>query len=142
MNDSQYIVYGVGSLNRESQLGVYDDLSGAQKRIREIHDRGHMVYYDRVDIVKVTEEVVETTSESEPQFENLQDQLYRLEERHVGLRHEMLYDIEDIQDDVLAQRNELALEIFDRSNDRDTLRMLIADLQEEVANLRSQVDRR
>ena len=127
---------GVGN---ETTLGEYDTLEEAEKRVREVHDRGHMIYYTKVNIFEVKETltrikdvkstVVQTTEPVVPppttvplfhpdyerqgvqtvtaDYEKLRDTVYHLEDRHVGLRHELLKEIEGLQDDMLALRAEL-----------------------------------
>ena len=159
--DCKYEVIGVyGESDMKQGLGTFDDLRDAQKRLRELHDRGHMVYYDRVMIVRVSEEVVSVSEESqptvdyerqgvrsEPDTEALREWMRQLEDRHVGLRHELGGDIDHVYEHI----DELREQVDNLESASSTLRddvlaykevteELDAAMRHEVAGLRREME--
>ena len=152
---------GVGN---ETTLGEYDTLEEAEKRVREVHDRGHMIYYTKVDIVEVKETltrikdvkstVVQTTEPKDPDYEcpvvpsptvglfhpdyerqglqtveqmtadyeELRDTVYHLEDRHVGLRHELSTDMEMLEDSLEELKDNLAEDLRDLRMELEEMR--------------------
>ena len=130
-NKTQYKVVGIfGGPKHEHVLGTFDNRAEAMEQVRNLtHESDYRnTSFDEVLIVKVSEEVVLRPSPFEQKgerrsfhpdyerqgvqtvtadYEELRDTVYHLEDRHVGLRHELLEEIEVLQDDMLALRAEL-----------------------------------
>ena len=154
--DCKYEVIGVyGESDMKQGLGTFDDLQDAQKRLRELHDRGHMAYYDRVMIVRVSEEVVSVSEESQPTVdyerqgvrsvsdtEELREWMRQLEDRHVGLRHELGGDIDHVYEHIAELRDEvLAYKEITEELDR-AMRHEVAGLRREIETLRNESERK
>ena len=130
-NKTQYKVVGIfGGPKHKHVLGTFDNRAEAMDQVRTLPYESDYrnTSFDEVLIVKVSEEVVLRPSPFEQKgerrsfhpdyerqgvqtvtadFEKLRDTVYHLEDRHVGLRHELLKEIEDLQDDMLAMRADL-----------------------------------
>ena len=78
--------------------------------------------------------VVDTTG-----VEELRDLLQHLEDRHVGLRHELLNDMEDLQDDVEEIRDDAASAAADIDNLDGAMRHEVAGLRREMESLRAEL---
>ena len=94
--------------------------------------------YERVGVVDTATAVATTPVESAKELEELRDLLHHLEDRHVGLRHELLTDFEALQDDVEELRDDAA----GTAADIDGLEETVAGLRREVAELRQSAERR
>ena len=76
--------------------------------------------------------VVDTTP-----VEELRDLLHHLEDRHVGLRHELLNDMEVLQDDIEEIRDDAASAAADIDNLEEAMRHEVAGLRRELEVLRA-----
>jgi chromosome segregation ATPase len=85
------------------------------------------VDYERVGVVATA-----TTTE----LKELRDLLHHLEDRHVGLRHELLSDMEDLQDDVEELREEEVRASAEINNLDEAIRHEVAGLRREMEDLR------
>ena len=130
-NKTQYKVVGIfGGPKHEHVLGTFDNRAEAMEQVRNLtHESDYRnTSFDEVLIVKVSEEVVLRPSQFEHKgerrsfhpdyerqgvqtvtadFEELRDTVYHLEDRHVGLRHELLKEIEDLQEEVADLRSQV-----------------------------------
>ena len=71
--------------------------------------------------------------------EELRDLLHHLEDRHVGLRHELLTDFEALQDDVEELRDDAASAAAEIDNLDGAMRHEVAGLRREMESLRAEL---
>ena len=145
MNPNQTKNYKVMGINANTlgdhHLGTYESREDADKRVAEVYEKGHMEYYARVRIIEVTEEVRSTSfsadydkgypgvdyerqgvQHGDVKHEDLQDHLNSLEDRHVGLRHDVIHDMETLEDKFDKLKEELAEEVLELRKELEELR--------------------
>lgn len=150
----QYKVIGISGAPRNTHtLGTYECIRDAQERVKSWRGDADFKYtaFDEVKIVKHSQVTVQTTVERKqhaPDYERqgvqtqtadfleLQDTVRHLEDRHVGLRHELLSEIEDLQDDIEELREEEVRASAEINNLDEAMRDEVAGLRREVEDLR------
>jgi len=80
-----------------------------------------------------------TGVESAKELKELRDLLHHLEDRHVGLRHELLTDFEALQDDVEELRDDAASAAAEIDNLDGAMRHEVAGLRREMESLRAEL---
>ena len=145
-NKTQYKVVGIfGGPKHEHVLGTFDNRAEAMEQVRNLtHESDYRnTSFDEVLIVKVSEEVVLRPSQFEHKgerrsfhpdyerqgvqtvtadFEKLRDTVYHLEDRHVGLRHELSTDMEMLEDSLEELKDNLAEDLRDLRMELEEMR--------------------
>ena len=169
MNPNQTKNYKVMGINANTlgdhHLGTYETREDADKRVAEVYEKGHMEYYARVRIIEVTEEVRSTSfsadydkgypgvdyerqgiQHGDVKHESLQEQLDHLEDRHVGLRHDVIHDMETLEDKFEEFKGDLEQDLDELrrcvAEDKEVMGQEVADLRKELEELRGSSERR
>ena len=148
----------------ETELGTYDDLYTAETRVDTWLDDPIYKYstFSEVRIVKNTSKIVSvardqfvTTPDYERQgvrsvsadYEELRETVRNLEDRHVGLRHELSEDIdyvydhitelrEEVAKEIKAVRHDVTMDIMNTDSDIRALKNEVEALRREIKDLR------
>ena len=167
--ETKYVVIGTwGAKNHETELGTYETLTEAETRADTLSEDKIYEYshFHEVRIEKhssiIVHRVKDIPNPSSPDYErqgvkesfqvseNLQEQINRLEDRHVGLRHECHADIdhayekiETLQDEVAEGfeelRRDVTMDLMNSDSDLHALKDEVAVLRREMETLRSEI---
>ena len=165
---TEYRVIGIwGAQNHTTVLGTYDDLYTAETRVDTWPDDPIYKYsaFHEVRIEKHTSNIVsvarDQTSSPTPDYErqgvqvrdtfqpfdDLQETVRNLEDRHVGLRHELGEDIdyvydhitelrEEVAKEIKAVRHDVTMDIMNTDSDIRALKNEVEALRREIEDLR------
>ena len=134
-------------------LGTYNCIREARIMVDTWKDDPQYKYamFDELKIVKHSQVTLQTSKQTlatqvdyerqgvqtqTADFLELQDTVRHLEDRHVGLRHDVLSDMEDLQDDIEELREEVTSASADIDNLDEAMRHEVAGLRREVEDLR------
>jgi len=95
--------------------------------------------YERVGVVDTASAVDTTGVESAKELKELRDLLHSLEDRHVGLRHELLTDFEALEDQVEDLRDDVE-DLRDAVSATADIDVLEDAMKHEVAGLRREME--
>ena len=127
----RYAMFDELKIVKHSQVTVQTS-KGLRGKDNNLSDSSHLSPPAAVDYERVG--VVATATATE--LKELRDLLHHLEDRHVGLRHELLSDMEDLQDDVEELREEVTSAAADINNLDEAMRHEVAGLRREMEDLR------
>ena len=137
---TEYKVVGIfGGPKHEHVIGTFDNHDEALTQVCNLPYEADYrnTSFDEVLIVKVSEEVVSPPAtvglfhpDYERQgvqtvtadFEKLRDTVYHLEDRHVGLRHELSTDMEMLEDSLEELKDNLAEDLRDLRMELEEMR--------------------
>ena len=127
----RYTMFDELKIVKHSQVTVQTS-KGLRGKDNNLSDSSSITPPAAVDYERVG--VVATATATE--LKELRDLLHHLEDRHVGLRHELLSDMEDLQDDIEELREEETSASADINNLDDAMRHEVAGLRREMEDLR------
>ena len=167
---TEYRVIGTwGAQRYETVIGTYDDLYTAETRVDTWQDDPTYKYSTFIDvrIEKHTSKIVSIARDQSwsptPDYErvglkeqvrdpfqpfgDLQEQVEHLEDRHVGLRHELGTDIDHVYEhitelreqlakEIKAVRHDVTMDIMNTDSDIRALKNEVEALRREIEDLR------
>jgi predicted nucleic acid-binding Zn-ribbon protein len=157
--NTEYRVIGTwGAQRYETVIGTYDDLYAAETRVDTWQDDPTYKYstFLEVRIEKHTSKIVsvarDQTSSPTPDYErtgvrdtfqpfdDLQEQVRNLEDRHVGLRHELGTDIDHVYEHITELREQVESAQAQTRNLEHIFENFECEVRHEVAGLRREIE--